>query len=101
VLADTAFIDNKEHCMNTTTAATRLTQTVMIAATLAAAFMAQAADTATPVFTMPTVTVIGQRQAVAPAIVQMPLVTVIGRRSEAAAPVMARKDETASKARPA
>jgi len=113
-LADTAFIDNTktlvdtatEHLMNTTTAAaTRLTQTVMLAALLAAAFMAQAADVskagATQIVTMPKVMVIGQRNAGAPAIVQMPQVTVIGRRSGEAAPVMARKDEAASKARPA
>lgn len=90
--------------MNTTAATTRLTQTVMLAALLAAAFMAQAGDVtkpaATQIVTMPKVMVIGQRNA-APAIVQMPQVTVIGRRSGEAAPVMARKDEAASKARPA
>ena len=89
--------------MNTTTAATRLTQSVMIAATLAAAFMAKAADsgvaTAMPVLTLPNVTVIGHRNPAALAIVQMPKVMVIGHRE--AAPVLARKDETASKARPA
>ena len=109
--------------MNTTTAATRLTQAVMIAATLAAGFMAQAADScvgsATKVVTMPTVVVtghrnpaavavvqmpqvmvIGQRSQTAVAVVTMPQVTVIGHRSEAA-PVLARKDEAPSKARPA
>jgi hypothetical protein len=105
----------------TTTAATRLTQTVMIAATLAAAFMAKAADTsvatAMPVLTLPNVTVIGHRNPTALAIVQMPKVMVIGHRETAvaivqmpkvmvighreAAPVLARKDETTSKARPA
>ena len=98
--------------MNTTNTATRLTQAVMIAATLAAGFMAQAADTcvasATPVLKFPTVVVtghrtptavavvqmpqvmvIGQRARTAVAVVTMPQVTVIGRRSEAA-PVLAR-----------
>jgi hypothetical protein len=88
--------------MNTSTTAIRLTRTVMIAATLAAAFMAQAADTAVatamPVLQFPQVTVVGQRSA--PAVVQMPRVTITGHRSEAA-PVMAKKDEAASKARKA
>ena len=108
--------------MNTTTTATRLTQTVMIAATLAAAFMAKAADTsvatAMPVLTLPNVTVIGHRNPSALAVVQMPKVMVIGHRADTAvaivqmpkvmvighreaAPILARKDETASKARPA
>ena len=87
--------------MSTSTAATRLTQAVMIAATLAAGFMAQAADTAVatamPVLQLPQVTVVAARNA--PAIVQMPRVIVTGHRSDAT-PVMA-KDEAPSKARPA
>jgi hypothetical protein len=108
--------------MNTTTTATRLTQTVMIGAILAAAFMAKAADTsvatAMPVLTLPHVTVIGHRNPPTLAIVQMPKVMVIGHRDTAlavvqmpkvmvighrseAAPVLARKDETLPKARKA
>jgi hypothetical protein len=92
----------KENLMNASTTATRLTQTVMIAATLAACFMARAADTAVatamPVLQFPLVTVVGQRNA--PAIVQMPRVVVTGHRVDAT-PVMAKKDEAPSKARPA
>ena len=88
--------------MNTSTAATRMTRIVMIAAVLAAGFMAHAADTAVattmPVLQFPQVTVVGQRNA--PAIVQMPRVMVTGHRSDAT-PVMAKKDEAPSKARPA
>ncbi|GEM_PF-6605259 len=79
--------------MNTNAIAIRLTQTVMIAAIAAAAFMARAADaagaTAMPVLSFPTVTVIGQRSVVKPAVVQMPRVIVTGHRSEAAPVVVA------------
>ena len=88
--------------MNASINATRLTQAVMIAATLAAAFMARAADTAVatamPVLQFPQVTVVGARAA--PAIVQMPRVIVTGHRSDAT-PVMAKKDEARALARPA
>ena len=88
--------------MNRSTAATRLTRTVMIAATVAAGFMAHAADTAVatamPVLQFPQVTVVAARNA--PAIVQMPRVMITGHRSDAT-PVMAKKDEAPSKARPA
>ena len=83
--------------MKTSTATIRLTQSVMIAATIAAAFMAQAADaasaTAMPVLTFERVTVTGSRAALAPAIIQLPRVVVIGHR-DAAAPVLARKDDS-------
>lgn len=71
--------------MNTTPAATRLTQSVMLAAALAAMFMAgfaqaEPADT-THVVTLPRVTVIGQRVAAGQP-VKSPQVMVTGRRLE-------------------
>lgn len=74
----------------------RLTPAVMIAATLAALFVAQGATAETaapaPVVMMPTVQVTAQRSAVLPEVVRLPQVTIVGKREPAPATRLAQRE---------
>ncbi len=83
--------------MNTT--ATRWTHTVMIAAALAACFIAQHAVAAPAnsgkVVMLPRVVVTGHR--VQPVVVQLPRVVVTGHRTDAADSAQAKREEASPK----
>ncbi len=77
----------------------RLTPAVMIAATLAALFVAQGptavAAAPAPVVVLPTVQVTAQRSAVRPQVVRLPQVTIVGKREPAPATRLAQREGAA------